>query len=70
MRIQNRVNNGEPFFVYKGLSLIADGYETLVVRLKIGDKEIVLEQEEAQIFRKAFKDAARWCKDGWCSGSC
>jgi hypothetical protein len=59
---------GEAFFTYKGLRLVADGYEAPFVVIGLGDKQVALEEHEIEMLLKVMIQARDWCQNGWCPG--
>lgn len=57
---------GEPFFIYKGITLIADGSEEPVVMLKFPDGSMVeCDSVQLEVFISGFHQAKKWCEKGY-----
>ena len=54
------------FYVYNGIRLRADGYEVPYVRLN----GRVWEESDLLTLQASITKAIKWCKDGYCPGSC
>ncbi len=57
---------GKLFYVYKGVRLKADGYEVPYVRLN----GATWEEHDLETLQEAISQALKWCKEGYCPGSC
>jgi len=66
-----KVEIGQPFFVYGGLSLIpGDGGEVPVLTISMGKATLTLEAEQVTLIIHQLRKGLAWCKEGYCSGIC